>query len=141
PRVEKVGDKTVTIAREVVRINHHRNCLLCHAPAEKDKTPKDTLVAQVPLPSEPLTAPYYGSPPKPTGLMVRIDVTYLRQDFSVMQPVYDSSAWPVMQRFDYVVRKRVLTADQASKLRKRLKDQSPHWLAADKALRKLKGDS
>ena len=34
PAPAVVNDVAVHVVREVVRINHHRNCYLCHAPAE-----------------------------------------------------------------------------------------------------------
>jgi hypothetical protein len=134
--------KAVEVADEVVRINHHRNCLLCHAPAVEGKTPKEALTAEIPLPSERLRdgIKYYKRPQASPrrDLLVRIDVTYLRPDFSAVQPVYDSSAWRKMQRFDFVVRKRVLTPDEARDLRKRLSGESPYRVAVALALRQLK---
>jgi hypothetical protein len=141
PRVEVDGERKVTVVREVVRINHHRNCLLCHAPAVKGKTPEEALTAEIPLPSEPLpSAGGYGGPTRPPqrGLLVRVDVTYLRQDFSAVQEVYDSSSWRTTQRFDFVTRKRVLTPDEARDLRERLSGESPFRAAAAQALRQLK---
>ena len=44
---------------------------------------------------------------------MRIDVTYLRPDFSMMQAVADANPWPEMQRFDFLVRTRVLTSVEA----------------------------
>ena len=44
------------------------------------------------------------------GDFVRADITYLRQDFSLKQPVQDAKPWPPLQRFDYIVRQRPLTA-------------------------------
>jgi hypothetical protein len=87
--------------RELVRINHLRSCVLCHAPSSSDG---DLLRAGVPVPGQPL--PSIGSPqPYGTGsFFVRADVTFLRQDFSVLQPVPDSGVWPSHQRYDYVVR-------------------------------------
>jgi hypothetical protein len=146
PRTEVVGGREVTVAHEVVRINHHRNCMLCHAPAESGKTPEETLVADVPLPSLPLPPSGLGyggsspaSPSPKSNLLVRIDVTYLRQDFSAVQPVYDASAWRVTQRFDFVVRKRVLTPDEADDLRARLAGASPYRRSAALALLELTG--
>jgi hypothetical protein len=139
PRTEMLDGKAVEVADEVVRINHHRNCLLCHAPAVEGKTPKEALTAEIPLPSERLRdgIEYYERPQASArrDLLVRIDVTYLRPDFSAVQPVYDSSAWRKMQRFDFVVRKRVLTPDEARDLRERLKGPSPYHAAAAEALR------
>jgi hypothetical protein len=105
--VEKEA-RSVTLVREVVRVNHHRNCLLCHAPADRNVRVARGLLAQVPSPSEPLppstSTVYYGAPPGVT--VVRADVTYLRQDFSALLPVADSAPWPEVQRFDFFVRTR-----------------------------------
>jgi len=43
---------------------------------------------------------------------VHADETYLRQDFSVPQPVTNPSPWPAFQRFDYLVRTRALTFEE-----------------------------
>jgi hypothetical protein len=107
PFVQKINGKDVPVVRELVRVNHLHNCLLCHAPvaeASRDRSP----VGPVPVPHTELPPPqlYYG---KSRGLMVRADVTYLRQDFSVMQPVDNRGKWPAQQRFDFVVRTRPLT--------------------------------
>jgi len=40
------------------------------------------------------------------GLFVRADVTTLKQDFAVPQPVDKPGPWPVAQRYDYLVRAR-----------------------------------
>jgi hypothetical protein len=107
---------TVQSVRELVRVNHLSNCFLCHAPA----TVKTKLVlGRVPVAGKPLPqTPYYGSESPPAlivGNFVRADVTYLKQDFSVPQPVLKSGAWPVEQRHDYVVRTRKPTrAEQAA---------------------------
>lgn len=37
PQVEKKDGKEVTVVREMVRINHLKNCLLCHSPADPAK--------------------------------------------------------------------------------------------------------
>ncbi len=39
-------------------------------------------------------------------------MTYLRQDFSVLSSVANAHPWPEMQRFDFMVRTRVLTPDE-----------------------------
>src|SRR5205814_1822941 len=95
------------VVRELVRVNHLRNCLLCHAPS----TSKLGLVqGPVPVPGEPLppSARVYYTDPNAAAL-VRADVTYLKQDFSVMQPVTNHGTWPRLQRYDYLVRVRLLT--------------------------------
>jgi hypothetical protein len=93
--------------RELVRVNHLRNCLLCHAPSQSRE---DLVVAPVPPPDKPLSVVYYGSPrptiPEPGDIFVRADITYLRQDFAVMQKVERAKPWPELQRFDFLVRTR-----------------------------------
>lgn len=139
PRAE--GGKKV--ARELVRVNHHSNCMLCHAPTDRVKV-HDDLLAEMPVPSDPLPEGTQGYGRAGSNLLVRIDVTYLRQDFSVMQSVEEKSKWPAMQRFDFVVRKRELSADEAKELADRLERReagvlSPYQKAAVSALRKLTG--
>jgi len=53
PITEKKDGKDVTFVRELVKINHHRNCLLCHAPGNTADTPEGVLKVAVPLPGEP----------------------------------------------------------------------------------------
>jgi hypothetical protein len=135
PRAPREADGK-TVAHEVVRINHHKNCMLCHPPARREGLPAGVLAAEIPLPSEGLQGGY-GRTESP--LLVRIDVTYLRQDFSALLPVKDHGKWPEMQRFDFVVRKRVLSRAQADDLRKRLEGPSPYREAAVRALWQLTG--
>jgi hypothetical protein len=144
PKVEEIDGKKTSVAQELVRINHHKSCLLCHAAADPEKTPDDVLVAEVPLPSEKLAPPEQGYNKSGSNLLVRIDVTYLRQNFSVMQAVEDSSAWPAIQRFDFIIRKRVLTEREAEALREKLTlrepgELSPYHRAAVRALRDMTG--
>lgn len=116
PQVSKEGHY---VKRELVAINHLKNCMLCHADsaAESDK-------GRAPVPSweRPLPQLYYNA--RPSGLVARADVTYLRQDFSVVQKVDNPGRWPADQRFDYVVRKTKLTDDEAKALQKKAGDNS-----------------
>src|SRR5581483_12095043 len=91
---------------EVVQVNHLRNCVLCHSPSTANS---DLVRGTIPSPDQPLPTgiEYYQSPVR---LFVRADITYLKQDFSVMQPVPNPDPWPAHQRFDYLVRERVLGA-------------------------------
>jgi hypothetical protein len=117
PVSEKRDGKETTFVRELVKVNHHHNCALCHAPGNTPNVPDGVLTVAVPLPSEPLPKPsqggYQSTPPPSPDVVVRIDMTYLRQDFSVMMPVADAHPWPEMQRFDFLVRTRELTASEA----------------------------
>ena len=180
------------MVREMVRINHHRNCLLCHAPETSEglnpppprslggfqpntwgsnpntnggfnpgsggfggpggmpplslvTAPQNT--AQVPLPGQVLPAPnpstggYGNSDPE---ILIRIDVTYLRQDFSIKLPVSQAHPWPEMQRFDFVVRTRQVSEQEAEKYQELLRlrepgELSPYHRAALYGLRELTG--
>lgn len=170
--VKKVDGKNVPVVRELVRINHHRNCVMCHAPetpslqsgmavpqriAFPPRGPgpstgmnasivvaNNPLAAQIPIPGEPLPTPSQGYGSSNQDILVRIDVTYLKQDFSLMQRVADAQPWPEMQRFDFLVRSRVVTEAEAAanreELKKRITDgQTPYQRAAHLALRDLTG--
>jgi HEAT repeat protein len=106
------------LVRELVRIQHSANCLMCHPPAMTTLDPVPGIVPGV-LISNRLTLAsagtiansteeYSGSgTATQTPFLVRADVTYLRQDFSVRQPVESLSlGTPPRQRFDYLVRTR-----------------------------------
>jgi hypothetical protein len=126
------------VVRELVRINHHRNCILCHAAATPDG--RSSLAVQIPSPDEPLppsfSFKYYAAG---RGLAVRPDITYLRQDFSVMQPVKDLGLWPEMQRFDFLVRTRLARTDEIQlwEARRKADEISDHRQAILWAVREI----
>ena len=113
------------MVRELVRVNHNRNCLLCHSPGNADGVSADTLKAPIPLPTEPLGSPANGYQSSSPDLLAHIDMTYLRQDFSMLQPVDDPSPWPEMQRFDFLVRTRAVTEAEATEYREKLARREP----------------
>jgi hypothetical protein len=157
PRAPEAKDGKLVV-REMVKVNHLRNCMLCHPPRSGDqniniqafdgKAGHQPLLAQVPIPNQPLPVSPgngggYGQFTVPDTL-VRFDVTYLRQDFSVMLPVGDHQPWPQMQRFDFLVRTREITEKDAQTYRDLLRpagagDLSPYQRAAVVALRGLTG--
>ena len=114
--------KPKQMIRELVRVNHHRNCMLCHAPvetAERDRTfLRDLPVGRLFPVRSPCRRARRRSTIRRTAWrpFVRADITYLRQDFSVQQHVEDSGKWPEMQRFDFLVRTRKLGAAEVAKL-------------------------
>lgn len=131
------GISAYPAVREVVRINHLGNCVLCHAPS----TSRDEMVrGAVPTPGQALPAPvttpqYY----ERGGTFVRADITYLKQDFSVVQPVENNGPWPVNQRFDYLVRQRPATPADVAQLSRADRKPSPQRESMLYALRELSG--
>jgi hypothetical protein len=76
--------------------------------------------------------------------MVRVDVTYLRQDFSVMLPSRHPNPRIKTDRFDFLVRERALSETEAAEFRKALEDEGPAKLAPHRsvalaALRQISG--
>lgn len=109
PRLDRRTRKPVV--RELVRLNHMRNCLLCHAPSANDK---DGLVrGLVPTPGQPLPRLYYSGQ---SGDFVRADTTFLRQDFSANLPVAAAAPWPKEQRFDFIARLRPAKPDEMAEI-------------------------
>lgn len=145
PEKRVVENREVCEVREVVKINHHRNCLLCHPPSatgQPQEVPGVIPIPGTPFPSSPKDA--YGSALSMGEPMVRADTTYLRQDFSLLMPVENASPWPAMQRFDFLVRTRVLDGNELAVRMKQLQERpasfvSDHHKAALGALRRLTG--
>jgi HEAT repeats len=96
-------EKKKWVVAEIVKTNHLSNCVLCHAPSNGEGDP---VRGFVPRPGQEIPVAYYA---ERRGDFVRADVTYLRQDFSLMEDVPDPGKWPARQRFDYMVRQRELT--------------------------------
>jgi hypothetical protein len=101
----------IWVAKELVQVNHLRNCLLCHCAA----TSRSVDLVQAPIPEygKPLPVVYYS---RSLGPAVRAEVTYLRQEFSVCRPIENAAPWPAMQRFDYVTRERILSPGEVNLL-------------------------
>jgi hypothetical protein len=146
PEERQAPDGTEThVVREVVKINHHRNCLLCHPPSQTGnikEVPGVIPIPGIPFPTSPKEA--YGQAQSSGEPMVRADTTYLRQDFSVMMPVENAAPWPEMQRFDFLVRTRPVTGKELTVLQEKVKARpaghlSEHQKAAVQALTRLSG--
>ncbi|HUR53817.1 MAG TPA: HEAT repeat domain-containing protein [Gemmataceae bacterium] len=135
-----------SVVREMVRVNHHRNCMMCHAPGTSSGIQPTAFTAEVPVQGQPLQSlaqGYNRTAPHP-DLLVRLDVTYLRQDFSVMLPVTDAAPWPDMQRYDFIVRERELSTHELVSFKETLTPKeegvvTPYQRAALTALRDLTG--
>jgi hypothetical protein len=145
PVMKEEGGKKVASVRELVKVNHHRNCLMCHAPNGSGTPNPHALAVEVAVQGQPLPGPFEGGYRQSTPeLMIRLDVTYLRQDFSAALPVAEAHPWPEMQRFDFFVRERTLTADEAATYQEKLTPKeegvlSPYHKAALAALREMTG--
>jgi HEAT repeat protein len=147
------------VVREVVGVKHVRNCVLCHPPAASSGDPnlgEDPFLSQGAGQSgggggwgnaaqrlaNETTARARGR----SALLVRSDIAFLRQDFSVQQPValppaLAVNAPPQRQRFDYTVRTRPLSRKEAEKLKGLFAGQ-PTWPQREAllfALRELTG--
>jgi len=107
PFRDSKGEWAVT---ELVALNHLRNCLLCHATSPSQDDP---VRGPVPTPGEPLPRVYYDRAAA-AGNFVRADITYLKQDFSLrlLAPLHED--WPARQRYDFVLRTRGLTKEEAA---------------------------
>jgi hypothetical protein len=99
------------VVPELVRVNHHSNCLLCHA---RSSSQTDLVRAAVPVRSQPLPPPTSSDYYDQGSTFIHADVTYLQQDFSVIQAVARHGPWPGYQRFDYLVRNRPATRSEAA---------------------------
>ena len=99
----------------LVAINHMRNCLLCHAPSV---SLSDQAKATIPNWDSPIPTQYY-SFLDPEFVAVRADITYLRQDFSVVQPVANHGPWPEQQRFDYVIQQTPMKRSKVNRTKKK----------------------
>lgn len=144
PHVKEVGGKSVTVVREMVKVNHHRNCMMCHSPGTPGTVSAEAITAEVPVQGQPLRTVAQGYGQSTPDLLIRVDVTYLRQDFSAVLTVGNAHPWPELQRFDFLVRERKLTASEAEAYRERLTPKepgvlSPYHRAALTALRELTG--
>jgi hypothetical protein len=102
------NEKGQWIVAEMVRVNHLRNCTLCHA---RSTSKDDPVRGVIPTPGKELPVVYYD---KAKGDFVRADITYLRQDFSVFQAVEGAAPWPYFQRYDYLVRRRPATPGEVN---------------------------
>src|SRR5262249_36938824 len=110
------GKTRRAVVPEVVRVNHLRNCLLCHSYSASPTDPVRGLAPNaehlVPLPASGARPPgkWGGGGSRGsvlTSTFVRADITFLRQDFSVLQPVPNHGRlWPEEQRYDYLIRLR-----------------------------------
>jgi hypothetical protein len=117
--------KTGASVQQLVRVNHFQNCLLCHVPA----VGRDPVTDVDPFANRP-SQTYdvgYGGPRVPGSsggvwankVLIRADVQFLRQDFSVTLPTDGAYAATVGLRFDFLVRKRPLKPNEVREWKER----------------------
>ena len=85
------------------------------------------------FPTSPKDA--YGSAQSLGEPMVRADTTYLRQDFSVLMPVTGATPWPDMQRFDFLIRKRIVEGKELATLQAMMKDRGVDFVSENQKAR------
>jgi hypothetical protein len=155
PYPVSIGTSRRAVVPELVRVNHLRNCLLCHAYSSSAADPVRGLVPnaehRVPLPVAGARTDSKGwSGGRPsisvvTSTFVRPDITFLRQDFSVVQPVANhGKLWPAEQRFDYLVRLRPINSRDLSRWQDKLDTVKASSVQGESllfALRVLTGES
>jgi hypothetical protein len=174
-----IGDSGQFGVREVARIHHVTNCLLCHPPATTTSDPVvgvqpggTGILSSVPVSGQTAALAMqvvsgggggsigghnYGASSGstatarvsrttqpsvtfiPTQLLIRGDVTYMRQDFSVLQ--YADVIGAPRERYDYVVRVRPLRVKELETRRAAIAKQTtyPQREAVRFALRELTG--
>lgn len=160
------------ILQDVVRLNHLNNCLMCHPPAATAQEPVLGVDPVVPLPvalqtpamvnvtqqvmsshshgsstvQQTVSVPGTATVVAQLPLLIRGDITFLRQDFTVRQPVAVVDVRRTgnrvrRQRFDYVLRTRLLSRAQFTRLEELTANRStyPQRDAVLFALRELTG--
>jgi HEAT repeat protein len=138
--------------RDVVRINHIENCLLCHMPAFNGRDPVVGIDPITRRASTTVENPntHYGKPivtqNRPgiwaNNLLIRADVQFLRQDFSVTFPLKPVFGTLQGRRVDFVVRTRQLKGEELRDWRKKehtIASTYPQRESVLKALRALTG--
>jgi HEAT repeat protein len=148
PYTVETGKKPKPVIPELVRINHLRNCLLCHFPSfspldpirgpvpdSARRLPVSALGGSIPSASNKGGGGSWGGSRGGSGgkskyetvwTWVRADITYVKQDFSVQQPVPNHGPkWPAEQRFDYLVRMRPLGKEEITRWRENPGDVRP----------------
>ena len=113
---------------ELVRLNHIGNCLLCHVPA----TGRDAVTDVDPFanrPQQTFEPGKYGGAKIPgasggiwkNNVLIRADVQFFRQDFSIRFPVNNTFATVQGLRFDFLIRTRPLKTAEIAEWKKQSK--------------------
>ena len=89
PRAESVAVGRRRWHMNLVRVNHLRNCMLCHAPAQRGETQEQRWSPRSPCQRNRSPTPAPATVGRSPISWCASDVTYLRQDFSAKQNVSD----------------------------------------------------
>jgi hypothetical protein len=126
------------VVRELVRVRHLHNCYLCHPAVPVLQAPVGGFVPE----DGRSVPPLYYSEAKPASIpggFVRADITFVRQDFSVLQPTPDAGPGLTEQRFDFLVRNRPARPEEVARLKEPAAASYPQREAVLFALRELTG--
>jgi HEAT repeat protein len=136
------------MVRDVVRLNHVGSCLICHAPAFSGRDPVVGIDPITLRPTSTVENPntHYGKPFLTDGrsgiwgnnILIRADVQFLRQDFSVTFPVKQVFGVSQGQRYDFVVRTRQLKGDELKEYKKQEPSPSASYPQRESALTALR---
>ena len=129
----------VPVVPELVRLNHNLSCVICHAAAEENRDTPDFVFVVPPssrlLPTFPSVEYYFSG-----NNLVRLDTTYLRQDFSVnMSCRVVDTCWSGPQRYDFITRLRPATEKEIAASAKPKSGSYPQREAILDVLRSLTG--
>jgi HEAT repeat protein len=116
PSAPFTGTRGGQYQRQLVRINHLSNCMMCHAAA---MTMQEPVLGIAPGTSRRVTPGGWGGgggSAQTAPFWVRADVTFFRQDFSESIPIGQRGVvnQPTL-RFDYLVRTRALSAKETQR--------------------------
>jgi HEAT repeat protein len=136
--------KTGASVHELVRVNHIQNCLLCHVPA----IGRDPVTDVDPFANRP-SQTYdvgYGGPKTPGGgggvwanrVLIRADVQFLHQDFSVTFPPGGSYSSAGGLRFDFLVRARRLKPAEVQEWKYQARPAAPAYAQREATLSALR---
>jgi HEAT repeat protein len=112
PAPSGLPNEARSFRRELVRVNHAKNCLMCHTPSAGEA---DLVRGAIPDPTRPIAPPVTPGYYREGSRFVTASETHLWQDFSAVQPVPDPGPWPAQQRYDYLVAVRPARAGEESR--------------------------
>ena len=117
PSLPQLDNQQKHAIPELVRLRHLRNCFLCHPAVPVLEAPVGGFVPPDGLKVPPAYYDTSGGTKRFPGDHVRADITFLRQDFSLILPTPDTRPGLPRQRFDFLVRTRPATPAEVARLK------------------------